>query len=271
MNNKLFFPLLFFIFGFIGLSAQNEQSLPWYTGNHLLHLEGGSYFMGGDIKEDLSIRQNISYYEASQYSPGIITPETKTYLFGIKYEYHLPHFNSGISTGIRFIGLQNELIGYTSRVSRFFYLRYSESDSDTKFARISSLMENYYALTVPFELRIGLYQFTGINFFAKAGVEYSLINFKKEVNIQFQEETMMPYHNMLVQEITDPANTHFATFYSSLGISFGKNDKINFALEVLLPSFVLTDNNFHLLDIKEFDGIKLSVYFPVSPFKTNNR
>ena len=70
-------------------------------------------------------------------------------LLGARYEYGLPVIKSDISTGLRFVGINSEITGYASANSDFFYLRYSMEETDTKFARVKSLTECNYILSIP--------------------------------------------------------------------------------------------------------------------------
>jgi hypothetical protein len=228
-----------------------------------VHVEAGYVFPVGTIKESISIRQNISYYYVDQYSSGHISSTTSGLLLGIRYEYYLPRVMSGISTGLRFIGLNTKISGYTSRTSEFFYLRYSMQGSDTKFARVKSLTEDNYLFNVPLEIRFIPFQHKDFSLFAMAGLEFSIINLKKGADIKFQDDGIELHKNAILERISGPTNKNYSTFYSSVGVRLGQEGKPNYTLEVLLPSLLLTRNSFYLVDVDYFGGFKLSVQFPV--------
>jgi len=227
--------------------------------------EAGFIYPQGTIKESLSIRQNLSYYYVNQQSDGFISSSISGMLLGARYEYYLPKIWSGISTGVRFIGINTEINGYASGNSDFFYLRYSMQETDTKFARVKSLTENNYLLSVPLEIRVFPLRYRKISFFAMAGVEYSVICFKKAADISFREEGMNVNKDVILGRISSPVNRNFSTFYSSVGMKLGKEEnKVNFIIEVMLPSLLLSKNNFYFIDVDYIEGFRLSVQLPLN-------
>ena len=228
-----------------------------------IHVEAGYIYPQGTIKESVSIRQNISYYYVNQYSNGYVSSETSGLVIGIRYEYFLPGLKSGISTGLRFTGLNTEISGYTSGNSNFFYLRYSMQDSDTKFARVNSLTESNSLISVPLEVRFIPFKYKNLAFYAKSGIEYTMIRFGKGTDIKFQNDDMDDYKDAILGSISGSPNKNYSTFYSSIGIKIGQEGKSNYMFEVLLPSFFLTVNNFALIDTDYFEGFKLAILFPI--------
>jgi hypothetical protein len=248
---------------FITASTQSEGNQATNGRKRYFHIEAGYIYPEGTIKESVAIRQNISYYYVNQYSNGYISSTTSGLLLGVRYEYYLPKLKSGISSGLRFTGLNTDISGYTSNNSNFFFLRYSMQDSDTKFARVKSLTENNYLLSIPLEIRFTPFQYKNLSLYAKAGLEYSMISLKNEVNISFQDDDMEVNKDAILENITYPINKNYSTFYSAIGLKLGQEGKTNYTLEVLFPSFFLTKNNFYLVDVAYFEGFRLSIQFPV--------
>ncbi len=251
---------------FITIFTQTNESKSANDRKKYIYIEAGYIYPEGTIRENLSIRQNISYYYADNYSNGYISSFTSGLILGLRYEYYLPKFKSGISSGLRFIGLNTEISGYTSLSSDFFYLRYSMENSETKFARVKSLTENNYVITIPLELRSPSIDYKNLSFFAKAGLEYSIICLRKSANIKFQEESMKVHKDAILEKISGPAGKNYSAFYTSLGLKVGKEDKTNYIMELLLPSLFLTKNNFYMIDAKYFAGFKLSVLVPLEKY-----
>ena len=229
-----------------------------------IQFEAGYIYPQGTIKESVSVRQNISYYYVNQYSGGFISSSTSGLILGVRYEYFLPKIKSGFSTGLRFLGMNTNISGYTSNSSDFFYLRYSMQDSDTKFARVKSLAEYYYLLSVPSEIRVIPFQYKDLSFFAIAGMEFGIISLKKGADIRFQDENMNAYKDLVLERISGPTGKNYSTFYSSLGLKIGKEGKPAYTFEVMLPSILLTKNNFHLIDVDHFEGFRLSIQLPLN-------
>jgi hypothetical protein len=246
------------------LFAQNENNPAPGERRNFIHIEAGYIYPEGTIKESVSIRQNISYFTPDQFSGGNVSSTISGLTLGMKYEYYFLKLKSGILTGLRYTGIDTEISGYTSHRSNFFYLRYSMHDSDTKFARVTSLTEDHYLLSIPLEIRFTAFQhkIQNLSFFATAGLEYSIINLKKGADIRFQDDAMETHKNAILDRISSPANKNYSTFYSSVGLRLGQAGRRNYNIEVLLPSLFLTGNNFYLVDADYFGGFKLSVQFP---------
>jgi hypothetical protein len=229
-----------------------------------IYIEAGYIYPDGTIKESVAIRQNISYYYVNQNSDGYVSSTSSGLVAGIRYEYFYPRFKSGISAGIRFIGFNTEISGYTSSISDFFYLRYSMEDNDTKFARVKSLEESNYILTVPLEILVVPITYKYMGLYLKAGFEYSVISFNQGSDIIFQNETMEAYEESILNNISGAVNKRFSTFYTAIGFKFGKENMPNLMFEISLPSLFLTENNFTLVDSDYYQGFKLAIQFPLN-------
>lgn len=262
--HKVIITITLVAFPFIYAVSQNNDSNAKNSWEKYIHIEAGFIYPGGTIKENISVRQNISYYYDYQYSNGNIYSETSGLALALSYEYYLPKIKSDISTGLRFTGLMTDISGYTSSSSDFFYLRYSMENSDTKFARVKSLNEVNYLLSIPLEFKFIPFRYKNLSLFVKAGIEYSIIRLKSNVDIVFQENSMDEHKDEILSIITEPTNKNIAALYSSIGFRLGKEGKPNYVFETLLPSFYLTKNNFALVDIDNISGFRLSIQFPVN-------
>jgi hypothetical protein len=118
-----------------------------------LHLESGFIYPGGNIRDNLAIRQNIGSGYAHHSSTGNIYADSYGFAGGMKLEYFNPVLMFGITTGLRFTRFNTAITGYSSSISDFFYLRYSMGGSDTKFARVKSITETNNFIGIPVELR----------------------------------------------------------------------------------------------------------------------
>lgn len=247
------------------LSATAQFNVDPTPGNpqKFIYLEGGMIYPEGEIKEGVSIRQNISYYYVNQYSDGYVSSETSGLVFGVRYGYYFPRFKSGISAGVRFTGLDTEISGYTSDISDFFYLRYSMQDSDTKFARVKSMSESNYFLSVPLEAYIVPITYRNLSVYAKAGFEYSIVNLKSGSDIMFRDAEMDPYREEILGSISGAVNSRFSTLYGAVGMKLGREDMPNLLFEVFLPSLILTKDNFALIDVDYFEGFRLAMQIPL--------
>jgi hypothetical protein len=235
----------------------------------LIHFEAGFNIPKGSLREDVAIRQNLNY-NYNYYNPtsdGSVSAYTSGVLFGIRLEYFIPAYHSGISAGLRFTGFNTEIYGITYGSMDYFYLRYSEEGSDTRFARVKSLMEDHYVLSIPVELRIVPLRYNNLSLSFKAGVEAGILNLKNERSIDFSEESMNARTAEVMAGLPPPAGNSYATFYTAICFNAGWEGKPNYSLEILLPSAFLTKNYFSLIETDYFAGVKLSMQLPLKTSK----
>lgn len=242
-------------------SGEKQTTKPWQS---FLYVDGGIIYPEGEIRESVSIRQNISYYYVNQYSSGYVSSETSGAVASLRYGYYFPRLKGGISTGVRFTGLNTEICGYTSDISDFFYLRYSMEGSDTKFARVKSLSESRYYISLPLEATYEPISYRNLTLYIRAGIEYSLLSMGPGAAIEFRDEEMVQYEKAILEQISEPVNTHFSTLYSAIGFRFGQVGVPGVMIEFYLPSAFLSKDNFALIDVKYYEGFKLAFQVPLN-------
>jgi len=248
----------------MSLNSQDITINPGGEKNWFLHLESGIMYPSGTIKDNIAIRQNISSYYVNQSSDGEISSETAGFNLGLKCEYFLPRFNTGVSAGLRYTGYNSDISGYSASNADFFYLRYSMMSSDTKFARVINITETNNFISIPLEIRVVPIHYMDFGLFFKAGAEFSRFNIKKKTNINFQDESMEEYEDDILENITLPTNKNYSTLYGSIGVQYGMPNKTNYLFEIFLPSYYLSDNNFALTNVDYFQGFKFSVQIPLN-------
>lgn len=227
-----------------------------------INVDGGVVFPNGTIKDDIPIRQDVSSYQSFYPSSGTISTFTKAYHMSIRAELFNNIYNLGLSTGIRLLAYDTELSGYTHENADFFYLRYAMNDGDTKFARVQSITENKMFLTVPLELRYMPLRLKNFGFFMRAGAELSVMSPDAEIDLEFYDSQMKVFKNEVAAGLTDDTNSFYSSFYGAVGITFGQKDKLNYSMEVFIPSPYLTDNNFMLSTVDFYSGFKFSLQMP---------
>lgn len=263
---KISFLIIILSFSMVtGMSQENTDQTKQTRWKNFIHLEAGYIFPEGKINENLAIRQNVNYYNTGQSSSdGHVFSEISGLTLGLRYEFFFQRIKTGVSTGLRYTGLNAEITGHSSVRSDFFYLRYSMDGSGTRFARVKSLTENRCLLSIPLEVRPVIFKYPNMSFFVKAGIEYSIVNLGKKTAITFHNPEMDIHEKAIVRGITRPVNRNYSLFYSSVGMSLGKETKTNFMFEVFLPSLFLTRDNFSMIDTDYIEGFKLSAVFPVN-------
>lgn len=229
-----------------------------------IQLESGVMYPEGQIRENIAIRQNVSSYYIYQSSRGYISSETYGPGFGLKWEFFNPELKLGISSGLRYTGFKTEISGSTSASADYFYLRYYSMGSETRFARMKSISENNRYLIVPIEVSYTLVEFKDFGLFAKGGAEFSLINLRHETDVEFQEESMEANSGPVLESFGLPSRNFFAGAYASAGIHYSSPNGLIYKAEFLLPSLLLSKNNFVLTETDHYTGFRLSAIIPVS-------
>jgi len=266
---KVVFTFCFAVLQVLYLQAQEMPAgAPPGRWVSFVHVESGLLNPSGTIRDNIAIRQNISSFFVNQVSDGEINSTAFGIYAGLRAEYFLKKFKTGLSAGLRYINYGSEISGFSARNADFFYLRYSMEGSDTRFARVKSMSETTNFITIPLELRFIPIQRKGIGLFVKAGAELSLLNLKHSTHISFQDPEMNVNEDEILQQISTPANKFYSTLYATAGIKFGYEGKVNYILEVFLPGSYLTKDNFSLTKVDYFEGFKLSLQIPV--FKRQN-
>jgi len=246
------------------LYAQDTLVKQTRSFNGFVHAEGGFLFPNGDMKDGIAIRQNLSSYYVDQSSDGEVNSSNIGFFAGLRYELFSTKLKTGLSSGLRYIVFASEVSGQSSSTADFVYLRYSMLNSDTKFARVKSINEIKNMICIPVEMTFVPLQFKEFGLFVKAGAEFSAFMIKNETTIDFQQSNMKVYEKEILKSMGATSGDFYSSFYSSLGLKVGKPNKTNLVLEVFLPSFYMSDNNFSLMHVRNYGGLKGSLQFSLN-------
>jgi hypothetical protein len=258
-HSTLIMLMVLICYGAIAQESTDQPSKKWIN---LIHFESGFTFPNGSISEGLAVRQNISSYYAEQSSQGQISATTTGFNAGFRYELFHPGKRLGISAGLRFSTYTTAITGYSSQNADFFYLRYSSEGVDTKFARVKSITESNKHVGIPLEFKYIPFGFKDVHYYLKAGVE-PRYRFRNQIGIEFHDPAMDAYQEDVVAGFSTIISTFTTVVYPAIGIQIGDRNAQGVNIEVLLPSFYLTDENFSLIETRRFSGFRVSYQFPV--------
>jgi hypothetical protein len=255
---------IFIINSLLSLYSQNNNEKLQPDWQRFIYLESGFIYPEGSIKENIAIRQNINSFYVNQGSYGHIYSESSGFTAGLRWEYFNTKFKTGVSSGLRYTGYNTGITGFSSWNARFFYLRYSIFDNNTKFARVTSINESLHFISVPVELRFVPLEYSKFGLFIKVGGEFSYKRLSESTSIDFFENHMKVHHDTILNSLGLSTGKHYSTLYSSAGLKLGKHGHPNFLIEVFMPSYFLTRNNFNLTESNYFEGVKFSLQIPVN-------
>ncbi len=256
----LIFSLIVSISTFAGNPPDNSGDV-W---KHFVYGEGAFKIFNSMVNEDVPIRQDVSPYSYYGRSSGNINSNLNRFSGGAKYELFNTEYKMGVSIGLRYVSFKSEITGHSSPGSDFFYFRYYVSDTEIKFARVKSVSEFYRFFTIPVELRFNPLQYRKFGLFIIAGSEFYKLGIDQEFDIEFDQDLMNEYKTDVIAAIDNNLNNSYSTFYASLGIKIGDINKPNLMFEFILPGFILTDENFALMDSDFFGGFRIALQIPIN-------
>ncbi|MPM41056.1 hypothetical protein SDC9_87705 [bioreactor metagenome] len=99
-------------------------------------------------------------------------------------------------------------------------------------------------------------------------MEIGLSIFSKR-NVNFVSTTMQSHEHEVLNSVEQP-NKLYSTLYGALGGQLTIGNGIQFNVEGIIPSQILTKNHNSIIEPDTFSGVQLSVQFPLSMFIKNN-
>lgn len=247
-----------------GLFAQGSSESTASRWKHRLQLKAGFSFPSGSISENLAIRQNISSYYVYQSSQGTVYCDLSSFNTALKWGMYNPALKLGFTTGVRYSSFNTLISGYTSNNANFFYIRYSTSGTDTKFARVKSISESSKLIGIPLEISYIPFSSRYVQYFLKAGLEPASYRISHLTDIEFENPDMKAVEEEVAATFSAPVSAFCTTIYTSLGFTITGETTPGFTFEWVLPSVFISQKNFNLADVnRAFTGIRASVHFPV--------
>ncbi len=262
MKKLLLFSLLLCMATWLFAQGSSESTASRWK--HRLQLEAGFSFPSGSISENLAIRQNISSYYVYQSSQGTVYCDLSSFNTALKWGTYNPGLKLGFAAGVRYSSFTTHISGYTSSNANFFYIRYSTSGTDTKFARVKSITESSKLIGIPIEVTYVPFSSTFMQFFLKGGIEPASYRISHLTDIEFENPDMEGVEEEVAATFGTPVSTFCSTFYTSLGFTIAGETKPGFTFEWVLPSVFISQKNFNLADVNRMHtGIRASIHFPV--------
>ena len=234
----------------------NNSKVSWID----LSIEMGFNDTYGDfLHEKWPVRRDVSY---SYYGSSTLLHSTvETFYFGIKPEFAFEKGKYSLATGLRYRAMEGQVYN-TSYNSSYFYLRYDNAGTDTKYARIKGMNESYHLLGVPVEFKWTPIHFWRIGLYLKAGCEFSF-KLSSKVEIDFVNESMKDYEQEILDFVGTKTNSFYSLAYGGFGAIYATPKGLGMALDVLLP-VVLTNNNLALMSHGSGNTVQLSFQIPLT-------
>lgn len=237
----------------IGASALFSQDLKKLS----LNFYGGSKILSPSLNEDWPIRQDVSYgYYSDEFNAQVNLNGDIAY-FGVSPEY-LINKHWSISSGLRFSKYFSSIIKDDYDRGGFFFLKVSQEDERTDFARIKAIKENSNYIGIPWEVKYTPFVFRYFDLHTKLTVELAY-RLNTHTDIEFKDEAMKAYQRDVLREIGIKTNPWFSTASLSLGARLKLSKQAYLSCDWVVPAFYMTKNNSSLVHVDNLGGFQLSI------------
>jgi hypothetical protein len=232
------------------------------TGNRwLLGIEIGAHTTTGFFLDDKwSIRGSFGFSEMPH--SNSIYAIAHGFSLGVKPEFVFNNGRFSVASGLRYLSKVCTLNNH-SRFG-FFYLRYGESDTDTRFARVRNISENYDFIGVPLEFKWMLIRFSDfpLSFHLQAGAE-AYFKLNSDVQIDFVNDFMRSEERKILDYIGVETNDFLARAHLGFGGRYSFNNRMALTMDILFP-FFLTENHFALMNPAGGVAVQFSLQIPLT-------
>lgn len=225
----------------------NKLSLNFYSGTKIL---------SPSLNEDWPIRQDVSYGYGGGYNAQV-NLNGDLFYFGISPEY-LINKHWSISSGLRFSQYLSSVVKADYDRGGYFFLRVSQEDTQTDFARIKAIRERSSFIGIPWEIKYTPFVFGRFDLHAKLTAELAY-RLKNRTDIEFKEAMMDAYQTTVLREIGIKSNPWFTAASLSLGARLRLSKQVYLSYDIFMPAFYMTKNNSSLVNVENVGGFQLSI------------
>jgi hypothetical protein len=267
INMRTYYLVVVLLFLWIGnLVAENENNMsaasPWQS---WIILEFNNCYPNGTITSNIAVRQKVNAYDTGYDSNGFVSSDAYGFAGGLQWMFYNTHLKIGVSTGLRYTHYMTEIYGSVSTYSDYFYLRYSESGQETKFARVKTISERKEYLSIPLEISYRVYEYQRIGLWTRVGGEFGLFGLSHKSDISFMESVMEDHETAVLSSIRHPDEKALSNIYWTIGGSYRLKNNISFRMDgIVLSKYLNTDAPFVLVESDYFTGFMMSMQIPIS-------
>lgn len=260
--------LLFFWVGHLVAENKKENendvsvASPWRS---YFLVEFNNYYPNGSINSHIAVRQKVNAYDSGYDSNGSVSSDAYGFAGGLQWMFYHPNLKIGISSGLRYTHYMTEIYGSVSTSSDYFYLRYSESGQETKFARVQTISEQKEYLSIPLDVSYQVFEYRRIGFWTRVGGEFGVLGLSHKTGISFMESGMEDFETDVFSTIGIPDEKALSNIYWNLGGTYRLKNNISFRMDgIVLSKYLNTKVPFVLVESDFFTGWMLSMQIPIS-------
>lgn len=261
---KLIVLLFFVVVGNMLAQSIDDQkvSSPWQS---YFKVDLNSYLPNGSINSQIAVRQKVDAYSSGYGSNGSVWSDAYGLAAGLQWMVYNSNLRLGVSSGLRYTNYTAEIYGSVSTSADYFYLRYSEANQKTKFARVKSIIENKDYLSIPLEVSYKIFEYKRIALWTRLGGEFGLLGLSHKTDISFMDASMDAFETEVLPSFGVVDEKPLSIIYWTLGGSYRLKNGIYFRVDgIALSKYINTDAPFVLVESDYFTGIMLSMQIPIS-------
>ena len=244
-------------------AQQNDERVS--TPNHwMLGIEMGTEGIFGSFRDDKwSVRQSFGSFGNFDSRNSSVFANAGSFYFGVKPEFVFGNGRLSVASGLRYLSV-NCTLDNNSRFG-FFFLRYGEVGTDTRYARVRSISENYHFIGIPLELRWRPIRFPNpqFNFHLMVGAD-AYFKLGSNIEIDFVNDFMQNEKQTILDYVGVETNNFLSRAHFGFGASYTFENRMAITVDVLFP-FFLTENNFALIGSPiNSSAVQFSFQIPLS-------
>jgi len=258
--------VFFFLFIFLeniysGNESDENNFSSWKS---YLKVELNGYYPNGNISSDINIRQNFNSLGSGIQDNGSIWSYANGVSVGLQCMLYNSNLRMGVSSGLRYNDYLAEVYGSVSVYSDYFYLRYSELDQETKFARVEVITEKKEYFSIPIEFTYNVYNYKRLGLWTSLGGEVGLLCVSHETDIEFVESKMNSYKSIVLESFGSPDEKALSNIYLTLGGSYSFKNGAFFRIDAIVFSdYICSGQPFVIYESDFFNGFMMSLQFPI--------
>lgn len=253
-NNVLLLAFLFCCF----INARAQQDAKFHIG-----IEYGLFEFYGKIDDRWDFRQTTKLQSSYWHYYGSETAYKNGNYFHVGLKPQLTTWNGRLTlaSGLRYTNVKESITAESTSSPLFMY---GESQQGIELFRVNRIDETLGYLTVPLEADIGIIgNLHTWAIFVKGGIQAGM-KIHGKTTIDFVSNQLDGHNDEILASIGKDPSSFFSTIYTSAGVRFVLRNGMRLSLESPVINFILSKDNFTLVNPYELIGMQLSVAFPVN-------
>jgi hypothetical protein len=184
--------------------------------------------------------------------------------FNAVIEFRLHQDKFWVSTGLRYSG-NNSSLGNLNSFQKndayFYFLLEDGNIENTHSYRILNISEQLRYLGIPISIRFSPYKPRFFRLYFKLGVDLNVL-IEQNRKVAFYDNDMDYRQEDVLANFSDPAD-FYSTVSLGIGVQLGKQNHPNVRLEANVPTFLLSQEKFSLVNPNFGGGFNVIFVYPI--------